>query len=273
MWNKKEKIKGIPTLIPTNLPENILKALILRIRFEEIQYRLKTKQFDAEKVLESFGYSENEVSKENKQEKATQLLFKEREEIIEKINEMKPEFTLPKEMELSKPKIRAKVYIPQLERPDINFMGLLIGPRGKTIKELQLSTNTKISIKGRGSDKHNQGIINPFSDEEEMHALIIGDDEESVEKAKESIQKIISSEEDSINQIKTKQLRELAKIQGTLIENHPFNNSLQNQNTQKEVNQDENVPQEFSNEYDSYLKEIQSGFGLNQNQNQNQNQN
>ncbi len=34
-------------------------------------------------------------------------------------------------------KITDKVFIPQEDHPDINFVGLLIGPRGKTLKELE----------------------------------------------------------------------------------------------------------------------------------------
>lgn len=34
-------------------------------------------------------------------------------------------------------KIVDKVFIPQEEHPDINFVGLLIGPRGNTLKMLE----------------------------------------------------------------------------------------------------------------------------------------
>ena len=34
-------------------------------------------------------------------------------------------------------KIVDKVFIPQEDHPDINFVGLLIGPRGNTLKELE----------------------------------------------------------------------------------------------------------------------------------------
>jgi splicing factor 1 len=34
-------------------------------------------------------------------------------------------------------KIVDKVFIPQEEYPDINFVGLLIGPRGNTLKKLE----------------------------------------------------------------------------------------------------------------------------------------
>ena len=38
-------------------------------------------------------------------------------------------------------KIVDKVFIPQDDNPDINFVGLLIGPRGNTLKELEKEVN------------------------------------------------------------------------------------------------------------------------------------
>eukprot|EP01035_Chromulina_nebulosa_P033767 gene33767-45220_t len=50
-------------------------------------------------------------------------------------------------------KIVKKIYIPVKDHPEINFLGLLIGPRGATQKQLQESTGAKIIIRGRGAQK------------------------------------------------------------------------------------------------------------------------
>jgi len=50
-------------------------------------------------------------------------------------------------------KIVDRVSIPQEEHPEINFVGLLIGPRGNTLKGLEKDTGAKIIIRGKGSVK------------------------------------------------------------------------------------------------------------------------
>ena len=42
-----------------------------------------------------------------------------------------------------------KVMIPQDNHPDINFVGLLIGPRGNTLKNIEKDTGAKIFIRGK----------------------------------------------------------------------------------------------------------------------------
>jgi hypothetical protein len=45
-----------------------------------------------------------------------------------------------------------KLPIPVKEYPNYNFIGLIIGPRGKTQKEMEYRTGCKISIRGKGND-------------------------------------------------------------------------------------------------------------------------
>ena len=56
-------------------------------------------------------------------------------------------------------KVSDKVMIPQEEHPDINFVGLLIGPRGNTLKAMEKDTGAKIIIRGKGSVK--EGKVGP----------------------------------------------------------------------------------------------------------------
>ncbi|CAF4797185.1 unnamed protein product, partial [Rotaria magnacalcarata] len=44
-----------------------------------------------------------------------------------------------------------KVMIPQEDHPSVNFVGLIIGPRGNTLKMLEKETNAKIIIRGKYS--------------------------------------------------------------------------------------------------------------------------
>ena len=42
-------------------------------------------------------------------------------------------------------KVSDKVMIPQDQHPDINFVGLLIGPRGNTLKSMEKETGARVS--------------------------------------------------------------------------------------------------------------------------------
>ena len=42
-------------------------------------------------------------------------------------------------------KVSDKVMIPQDGHPEINFMGLIIGPRGNTLKSLEKETGAKVN--------------------------------------------------------------------------------------------------------------------------------
>ncbi len=46
-----------------------------------------------------------------------------------------------------------KLYIPIKKYPEYNFIGLIIGPRGITQKNMERETGAKIAIRGRGSVK------------------------------------------------------------------------------------------------------------------------
>jgi polyribonucleotide nucleotidyltransferase len=45
------------------------------------------------------------------------------------------------------------VFIPIKEHPEVNFIGLIIGPRGNTQKRLVQETGCQVVIRGKGSVK------------------------------------------------------------------------------------------------------------------------
>ena len=118
----------------------------------------------------------------------------------------------------NKQKVTDKVYIPALEFPEINFMGLLIGPRGNTLKKMESQSGAKISIRGKGAMK--EGKKAQPGDDEELHAHLTGTDEE-VNSAAQLINEIIAlatSTPEGDNALKQAQLRELAMLNGTFRE-------------------------------------------------------
>ena len=127
-------------------------------------------------------------------------------------------------------KIVDKVFIPQEEHPEINFVGLLIGPRGNTLKMLEKDTNAKIIIRGKGSIKENKigrKDGNPLPGEDEpLHAYITGPTVDVVAKACAKVREIVKQGievPETMNDLRRNQLRELALINGTLRENDTLN--------------------------------------------------
>lgn len=143
-------------------------------------------------------------------------------------------------------KIYEKLYIPLKDFPDINFVGLLLGPRGNTLRQLQDDSGAKIAIRGKGSVKDGKSSGNVVTESEEsgalmspasfadpyvdnnsdeLHLVITADSSRKIEKAivlsNEIIEKAISSPMGQ-NDLKRGQLRELAILNGTLRESRPF---------------------------------------------------
>jgi splicing factor 1 len=90
--------------------------------------------------------------------------------------------------------VSEKLYIPYYDYPDINFIGLLIGPRGMTLKKMEAETGVKISIRGKGSVK--DGKIKTSlqaGDDDELHCLITADTEDRIKAAVTMIMKIIET--------------------------------------------------------------------------------
>lgn len=115
-------------------------------------------------------------------------------------------------------------------------VGLLIGPRGNTLKKMENESGAKIAIRGKGSVKEGKGksdAAHASNQDEDLHCLIMADTEEKVNKAKKLIHNVIetvshthlvslmlTSQAASIpegqNELKRNQLRELAALNGTL---------------------------------------------------------
>lgn len=88
-----------------------------------------------------------------------------------------------------------KVYIPVKEFPEINFFGLLVGPRGNSLKKMERESGAKISIRGKGSVKEGKARPDQFADdaEEDLHCLVIADSEEKVAACVKMINRVIET--------------------------------------------------------------------------------
>jgi len=150
--------------------------------------------------------------------------------------------TRPK-MELPEPNgekkiFQEKVFIPVQQHPEFNFVGRILGPRGMTAKQLEADTGCKIMVRGRGSmrdkqkEDQNRGKANWEHLDEDLHVLIQCEDHENralvkLERAKEEIMKLLKPAAEGEDDLKKKQLMELAIINGTYREPNLFQKKLQ----------------------------------------------
>ena len=237
--NEKAVFSGMSLELPPGLTESQLKSYVVYIRLEEINRKLKSGNV--------FPFRERSRSPrthaENREEYYRKKLEEERAKLIESALQNNPEYSTDVDYNtwldkhLFGPgarekrqnvnnnssgtfKYQEKVWIPQREYPDINFIGLLIGPRGNTLKKMEGETGTKISIRGKGSLKEGKNdAASLAAANEELHACVMADSMDKIEKCVRIINKIIetaASTPEETNELKRIQLRELAALNGTL---------------------------------------------------------
>lgn len=66
-------------------------------------------------------------------------------------------------------KYEHRIYIPKEEYPYINFVGLILGPKGINQKRMQAETNCRILVKGKGSSSRQ---TNDPTNEDALHIYI-----------------------------------------------------------------------------------------------------
>jgi len=147
----------------------------------------------------------------------------ERIRLVDRAMKNDPNFRPPVEYHQQKRNQRPseKVYIPVKEFPEINFFGLLVGPRGNSLKKMERESGAKISIRGKGSVKEGKARPDQYADdaEEDLHCLVLGETEEKVAACVKMINRVIetaASTPEGQNDHKRNQLRELAALNGTL---------------------------------------------------------
>jgi len=224
-------IPGLPTMIPAGLTKDQEQAYLLQLKIEDTTRRLRAGDLgippnpedrspSPEPIYSSDGKRLNtrEYRKRKQQEE-------QRHEAVQKMMLLNPEFKPPTDYRAPMIKVSDKVMIPQEHHPDINFMGLIIGPRGNTLKALEKETGAKIIIRGKGSVKEgkvgrNNGQPLP-GENEPLHAYITSTDADCVKRAVNRVKQIIQEGVDrpeGSNELRKIQLRELALLNGTLRE-------------------------------------------------------
>ncbi|UNI17761.1 Branchpoint-bridging protein [Purpureocillium takamizusanense] len=241
--NKAAGLMGLPTAIRANMTSEQLEAYTLHLRIEEISQKLRIDDVvpaDGDRSPSPPPQYDNHGRRVNTREyRYRKRLEDERHKLIERAMKSIPNYHPPQDYRRPT-KTQEKVYVPVNDYPEINFIGLLIGPRGNTLKKMEAESGAKIAIRGKGSVKEGKGrsdAAHSSNQEEDLHCLIMADTEDKINKAKQLIHNVIetvsprfmlhqiskkltshkaASVPEGQNDLKRNQLRELAALNGTL---------------------------------------------------------
>uniref|UniRef100_A0A2K6SUK2 Splicing factor 1 n=1 Tax=Saimiri boliviensis boliviensis TaxID=39432 RepID=A0A2K6SUK2_SAIBB len=219
------------SLNPRGLTREQEGAYLVQLQIEDLTRKLRTGDPGIPPNPEDRSPSPEPIcSSEGKQlntreVRTRQKLQEERHNLITEMVALNPDFNPPADYKPPATRVTDKVMIPQDEYPEINFVGLLIGPRGSTLKNIEKECSAQIMIRGKGSVKEGRvgrkdGQMLPGEDEP-LHALVTANTMENIKKAMEQIRNIwkqgIQTPEDQ-NNLRKMQLQELACLNGTLQE-------------------------------------------------------
>ncbi|KAF2151038.1 hypothetical protein K461DRAFT_165443 [Myriangium duriaei CBS 260.36] len=223
--NKAAGLMNLPTAVLGNMTAEQLDAYTLHVRIEEISQKLRINDVvpaDGDRSPSPPPQYDNFGRRVNTREyRYKKRLEDERHKLVEKAIKVIPGYHPPSDYRRPT-KTQEKVYVPVNDYPEINFIGLLIGPRGNTLKKMESESGAKIAIRGKGSVKEGKGrsdAAHSSNQEEDLHCLIMADTEEKIIRAKRAIHNVIetaASIPEGQNELKRNQLRELAALNGTL---------------------------------------------------------
>ncbi|KAJ3843287.1 hypothetical protein F5878DRAFT_605392 [Lentinula raphanica] len=228
-WGEvKTEIPGLPTAISAvGVSQAQLDNYAIHLRLEEINRKLRLNNFVPPERERSPSppptYDAHGRRTNTREVRYKKKLEDERIKLVDRAMKNDPNFRPPVEYAQQKRSQRPsdKVYIPVKEFPEINFFGLLVGPRGNSLKKMEAESGAKISIRGKGSVKEGKARPDQYADdaEEDLHCLVLADSDEKVAACVRLINKVIetaASTPEGQNEHKRNQLRQLAALNGTL---------------------------------------------------------
>ncbi|SCV04495.1 LAMI_0H16600g1_1 [Lachancea mirantina] len=221
----------LPTKITGALSQEQIVAYQAMFRIQEITTKLRTRDlYPPERRQRSVSpppvYDARGRRMNTREQRYRRKLEEERHRLVEVALKMIPHFVAPDDYRRPT-KFQDKYYIPTDKYPEINFMGLLLGPRGNTLRKLQEDSGCKIAIRGQGSVKEGKNASElpkgAMNFEEPLHCIISADSEEKLRKGLKVCENIVIkavTSPEGQNDLKRGQLRELAELNGTLREDN-----------------------------------------------------
>ncbi|KAJ9118719.1 hypothetical protein QFC22_003940 [Naganishia vaughanmartiniae] len=198
----KTDLPGMPvTVIGGNVSALELDNYAIHVRLEELNKKLSTGDVVPPERMRSPSppptYDAQGRRTNTREIRYRKRLEDERMRLVDKALKSDPNFRPPMEYHAAKRNNRPqeKVYIPKDEFPEINFFGLLVGPRGNSLKKMENESGAKISIRGKGSVKPGKERNDQFGNDEneELHCLVMADTQEKVDKCVALINRVIET--------------------------------------------------------------------------------
>ena len=163
-------------------------------------------------------------------------LLAEQQSLIRQAAHLIPNYRPPAGFKYTAPaSITEKLYIPVKDFPEVNFIGQILGPRGRSLVDMANKSGATIVLRGRGSVKEGRGRgrdrdrghsdrLNE-SMNEPLHCLITADNQRKVDRAKSLLQDTIemaTTTPEHENSRKREQLRALAVVNGTFRDDEGY---------------------------------------------------
>ncbi|RPB04726.1 hypothetical protein L873DRAFT_1799138 [Choiromyces venosus 120613-1] len=217
-------IDSLPTSIPGSMSLEDTDIYALKVRIEEITQKLSKKLVvpnDKRSLSPDPIYDVNGRLTNIREARYREHLEAERHDLVVQVWATNPQYRPPSHYRKPVAK-HEKVYVPVGDYPEINSIGLLIGPRRHTLKRIEKESGAKVAIRSKGSIKEGKGgsdLALASDQDENLHCLIISPNPDFILKAKKIINEIIetaASTPETSNTLKRNQLRELASLNGTL---------------------------------------------------------
>lgn len=145
-------------------------------------------------------------------------LLRERAGLVQQARALCPALRLPPEY-VAPQKRQIKIYLPEDEFPQHNFIGMIIGPRGSTQRRMEKESGAKISLRGRGATKEGQlkRTADTAENDEPLHLIITADTDEQLNMAYNMVKPLLMPlAEDVKEEYRRAQLTELAIMNGTI---------------------------------------------------------
>ncbi|SCU86297.1 LANO_0C07470g1_1 [Lachancea nothofagi CBS 11611] len=219
----------LPTRVTGALSQEQIVAYQVMFRIQEITTKLRlnvvnpparrSRSPSPPPVYDARGKRTN-----TREQRYKRQLEDERHRLVEIALKMIPHFVAPDDYKRPT-KFQDKYYIPIQRYPEINFMGLLLGPRGNTLRKLQEDSGCKIAIRGQGSVKEGKNASElpkgAMNFEEPLHCIISAESEDKIQKGVKACEGVVIravTSPEGQNELKRGQLRELAELNGTLRE-------------------------------------------------------
>jgi hypothetical protein len=201
--------------LPRGKSVDELEILILRHRLEDIQKRIAVGDYeinDPDLRPSSPGSNlDPKTGQSVREARNRERYINEKNFVIENLLKLDRKFIPPADYKA--PMKKRKIYLPDADLGDTNYIGLIIGPGGKTQKELEKRSKCKIAIRGRGASMKSRIYNKTENDENEpLHVLVESQDEDCLLQGVRLVEELL----DPNSSVKKNQLIEIAAIRGTL---------------------------------------------------------